>query len=277
MARNFILVAIFQAFVISFALAEAQDGVPRAKNAGIGPIGTLSSTQASASADPDPAPSPSPVPAPSPVPNGVPSPVNPAVPQSGVPQQASAQQQPSAGAGMPMMPMIPMVPYSPPNVEGAYGDDGGELYGGSGGGARGVYGGGASDNTPTASRNLGGRHPIVGPFKEEFDKCLNKVGLGSSCKFENWGIMGDKAHQRRRSCHNTGEAIDVGPIHCDGVKYDSKHPKFIEMAKCMANDTGDKFKVLFHTKQPPNLRYAPNHTGHMHIQLKTCVPQYGRG
>lgn len=285
MAKNLVLVAIFHAFVFPFTLAQADDGVPRAKNSGIGPIGTLSTTQTTASdpaldqdmdpdPDPDPAPSPSPSPAPSPAPNGVASPVNPAVPQSGVPQPAPGQQQPPAG--MPMMPMMPMMPgYSSPNID-DYGDDNDELYGGGGGGARGVYGG-ASDNTPTSSRTLTGGYKIVGPFKEEFDKCLAKVGLGTSCKFENWGIMGDKAHQRRRSCHNIGEAIDVGPIHCDGVKYDSKHPKFIEMAKCMANDTGNKFKVLFHMTEPPNLKKAPNHEGHMHIQLKTCIPQKGRG
>lgn len=283
MAKDLFLIAILHVVGIPFALADADQGVPRSANPTVGPVGIQVSTT-----NPDPNPAPSPSPSPSPVPvsapkaSGVPTTVNPVAPQNV--NQTPVQTSPSTG-GMPMIPMMPMMPaYSPPSgFDGDYGDDyGDELYGGgssSGGGSSGggSSGGGAPDNTPTASRAINGRHPIVGPFKEEFDKCLNKVGLSPSCKFENWGIMGDKAHQRRRSCHNTGEAIDVGPIHCDGAKYDSKHPKFLEMAKCMANNSGEKFKVLFHTAHPPNLRYAPNHTGHMHIQLKTCVPKYGGG
>jgi hypothetical protein len=127
---------------------------------------------------------------------------------------------------------------------------------------------GASESMVYA-QDLKSGHKILEPFKENFDKCTNKTGLGR-CKFKNMGIDGDDAHKARASCHNSGEAIDVGDLECDASRYDASSEKFFEVAKCMAHDTEKKLEVIFHKAEGENMKVVPGHEKHMHIQLKNC-------
>jgi hypothetical protein len=88
--------------------------------------------------------------------------------------------------------------------------------------------------------------------------------------------MGDKNHQARRSCHNAGEAIDVGPITCSGAQsFQSNSPQFFEIAKCLANDSNNELQVIFHKAEGPGMIRKSDHVGHMHVQLRHCNMVYG--
>lgn len=110
-------------------------------------------------------------------------------------------------------------------------------------------------------------------FREKFDECTKEVGIGTDCQFQNWGIEGDSGHAARRSCHNAGEAIDVGPITCGSTKYTPKDPKFQAMIRCFAEDKQDRFQVITSVMTAGgNIMHdgSGQHAGHMHIQLKFC-------
>lgn len=154
-----------------------------------------------------------------------------------------------------------------------------ELASGGGSGGGDFGGGGASGSwggAPTSASELSGGQSIVEPFKRNFERCAQENGLGT-CKFENMGIMGDAAHRARRSCHNAGEAIDVGPLTCTGAnKIATNHPKFFDMAKCLANNSNDELQVIFHRGEGKNMIRKSDHVGHMHVQLKNCRMIYGQ-
>ncbi len=116
-----------------------------------------------------------------------------------------------------------------------------------------------------------------GGFLEKFEECTVAVGIGSGCLFQNWGIVGDSDHASRASCHNAGEAIDVGPITCGGKTYTPKDSKFQDMIRCFAKDEKQRFQVI--TSVLPaghNIMRKGDHEGHMHIQLKCCNMAKGR-
>lgn len=128
---------------------------------------------------------------------------------------------------------------------------------------------------PTATSDLTTPFKILGPFKKYFDSCTGKAGLGS-CKFVNLGIKGDASHRARRSCHNSAQAIDVGPLTCSsGRRVLASDPLYFEVAKCMANDTGDELQVIFYKKEGQNMIQKSDHNNHMHIQIKRCSMVYG--
>lgn len=145
--------------------------------------------------------------------------------------------------------------------------------GDSGGyGAGGFQGTGGS--TPVGAKELGGPRKIIPPFRKWFDECTKKYG---DCKFQNWGIMGDASHRARRSCHNAGEAIDVGPITCSGGQsFKSNSEQFFNIAKCMANDSNNELQVIFYRAEGSNMIRKSDHSGHMHVQLKNCNMIYGQ-
>jgi len=139
-------------------------------------------------------------------------------------------------------------------------------------GADGHGGGGGS--TPVSPNDLNGPYRINPPFRKYFNECTKKYG---DCKFENWGIMGDAAHRARRSCHNAGEAIDVGPITCSSArKFDAKSEEFYQIAKCMAHNSNNELEVIFYKGEGRNMKRQSDHSGHMHIQLKNCNMIFGR-
>lgn len=132
------------------------------------------------------------------------------------------------------------------------------------------------ENIPsTAPTDLNTPFKILPPFRKYYDGCITKAGLGT-CRFVNLGIKGDASHQARRSCHNSAQAIDVGPLTCsNGRKIIASDPEFYEVAKCMANETNDELQVIFYKKEGPNMMQKSDHNNHMHIQLKNCSMIYG--
>lgn len=127
----------------------------------------------------------------------------------------------------------------------------------------------------TAPTDLGSPFKILAPFRTYYDGCITKAGLGT-CRFVNLGIKGDASHQKRKSCHNSAQAIDVGPLTCsNGRKIIASDPEFFEVAKCMANETNDELQVIFYKKEGPNMMQKSDHNNHMHIQLKNCSMIYG--
>jgi len=128
---------------------------------------------------------------------------------------------------------------------------------------------------PIASSDLNSPFRILAPFRKYFDGCIQKAGLGS-CRFVNLGIKGDASHQRRRSCHNSAQAIDVGPLTCStGGQILASDPRYFEVAKCMANDTNNELQVIFYKSEGPNMIRKSDHNNHMHIQLKNCAMTFG--
>lgn len=146
-------------------------------------------------------------------------------------------------------------------------------------GSGGVTGYGGQD---VGINGLNGNAPILEPFKRHFPKCTEKLGLGT-CNFKFLGTYGDAAHRARRSCHNAGEAIDVGlPFTCsNGATFNATDPRAMDVARCMAGDTGGELAVIFQdrTDSPGMIAGSPRgaHNGHMHIQLKNCRMVYGGG
>jgi hypothetical protein len=92
--------------------------------------------------------------------------------------------------------------------------------------------------------------PILGPFLEAHRSCA------SGCGYVSWGIWGDEAHQRRRSCHNSGEAIDIHAITCGGT-HKALSSRFDEYVDCMRGSLG----VIYR---------SANHYNHAHFQLNGC-------
>jgi hypothetical protein len=92
---------------------------------------------------------------------------------------------------------------------------------------------------------------IEAPFKAQHAKCA------PGCTYVSWGIWGDEAHKKRRSCHNSGEAIDIHAITCGGKQSAALSAKFDKYVACMKG----KFKVLYRQK---------DHFGHAHIQIPNC-------
>lgn len=152
---------------------------------------------------------------------------------------------------------------------------GGERMAGvDGHGHGGAYGYPGSANATAAGLN--GTARVEAPFKEYFPRCTRAVGLGE-CSFKHLGTFGDASHRARYSCHNSGDAIDVGfPFTCGGRTIQSTDPEAMAVAKCMAGNADNRFKVIFQDRTDPDV---PNlipggkrgqHNGHMHIQLNPC-------
>ena len=128
---------------------------------------------------------------------------------------------------------------------------------------------------PTGTADLTSPLAILGPFKKYFDGCTSTAGLGN-CKFVNLGVKGDAAHRARRSCHNSSQAIDVGPLTCSsGRKILASDPKYFDVAKCMANQTNNELQVIFYKSDGGNMIQKSDHNNHMHIQLKNCRMVFG--
>ncbi len=160
-------------------------------------------------------------------------------------------------------------------------------------GAPGGQDGGNKDGEIKTVNDMKGGQPIVEPFKKYFDKCAVKGINGGSasggaaggasgsngdvgkCKFKDMGIDRE-LHKGKPSCHHKGEAIDVGLVNCGGGDIDpqKQQDSYMEIAKCMATETDDTFKVIYRDQTPvANMmpgRDKGKHEDHMHIQLKSC-------
>lgn len=92
---------------------------------------------------------------------------------------------------------------------------------------------------------------ILAPFLAKHNSCA------SGCSYVSWGIWGDEAHQRRKSCHNSGEAIDIHAIRCRGKTHSGQSARFNSYVGCMRG----KFHVIYG---------SGDHENHAHIQLRNC-------
>ncbi len=168
-------------------------------------------------------------------------------------------------------------------LQGAFSSMGGSGASGSqnnevaGSGDSGTSSGGSSGLRPSGTGDMStSKFPIVGVFKKYFDGCLEKTGIGP-CKFVNLGILGDAAHRARRSCHNSGEAIDIGPLTCAGGKsISTTDPRFYNVARCMAHNTDNKLEIIYYKADGSNMIQKSDHSNHMHIQLKHCLMVTGQ-
>jgi hypothetical protein len=94
---------------------------------------------------------------------------------------------------------------------------------------------------------------VLAPFEARHKVCA------PGCSYVSWGIWGDKAHQARRSCHNSGDAIDIHAIRCNGKVQSPRTAaaRFQKYVGCMKGN----FNVIFGNRQ---------HRNHAHIELKNC-------
>lgn len=128
---------------------------------------------------------------------------------------------------------------------------------------------------PVSPSELTGLRKIIPPFQKWFGICTKNLGFGN-CRFENMGIMGDASHRARRSCHNSGEAIDVGTVTCSGgQRIAPKSAAYLNLANCMANDSSNELQVIYYKASGPNMIQKSDHDNHMHVQLKNCSMVYG--
>lgn len=100
--------------------------------------------------------------------------------------------------------------------------------------------------------------PILGPYLSRHRQCA------SGCSYVSWGIWGDKKHQQRQSCHNSGEAIDIHAIKCHGRTFAAKSARFGQYVQCMRG----KFYVIYG---------SGDHANHAHIQFHNCRKIKGNG
>lgn len=119
-----------------------------------------------------------------------------------------------------------------------------------------------------------GTAAIVPPFQKWFDVCTEKVGLGI-CKFKFLGIWGDANHMKRKSCHNSGEALDAGfPFDCTVAgKVVAESSQAMDVAKCLATQTGNAFGIIFRNQTPvPNMSRSSidPHLHHIHVKVRSC-------
>ena len=104
---------------------------------------------------------------------------------------------------------------------------------------------------PKGHLDLGGAAKIVKPFRSRHRACA------SVCSYVSWGIWGDSKHKKRRSCHNSGEAIDIHALRCNGRTHGPRSERFRAYVQCMRGS----FKVIFGKGK---------HTEHAHVQFKGC-------
>lgn len=118
--------------------------------------------------------------------------------------------------------------------------------------------------------------PVVRKLRIWIPKCFEKLGW-QSCQFQNEGTMGDANHDV--SCHNNGNAMDIGKIRCAdpvGEVDPPNDPRYMDMAKCMAAQTDNNFGVIYRDQRAaPNMMVGKNpgdHDKHMHIEIRGCRP-----
>ncbi len=80
--------------------------------------------------------------------------------------------------------------------------------------------------------------PIFSKFKSVFFDCA-PIGCDTG-RGHCFGTRGKK------SCHTTGDAIDLHSIRCNGQEYDSNHPVFVRIVKCIQTrfHKGRRWKAL---------------------------------
>lgn len=109
---------------------------------------------------------------------------------------------------------------------------------------------------PAMTQHLGNRGaPIMGPFLQAFRVCA------PGCSYTDWGVWGDIPHQKRKSCHNSGSAIDIHAITCNGKTHrgGTDSARFLQFRNCMQGRNG------LHT-----IHGSGKHKKHIDIALRSC-------
>lgn len=109
---------------------------------------------------------------------------------------------------------------------------------------------------PAMTQHLGKKNaPIMGPFTRAFNACA------PGCSYVDWGVWGDVRHQKKRSCHNTGSAIDIHAIKCNGKTYrgGTGNARFLQFRRCMHGRNG-----LY------TIHGSGDHKAHIDIALASC-------
>ncbi len=127
--------------------------------------------------------------------------------------------------------------------------------GGGPGAGPGMSPGGFPQSAPKGVFNApkDGSAPISGPFQAAFNKCA------PGCSYTSWGIWGDERHQARASCHNSGSAIDIHDVTCNGQTISPGTSAFGSFVQCMSSDP--TLYVIHGNAQ---------HQQHAHIALRSC-------
>lgn len=109
---------------------------------------------------------------------------------------------------------------------------------------------------PAMTNHLGSKGaPIMAPFLAAFNKCA------PGCSYIDWGVWGDERHKRKRSCHNSGSAIDIHAIKCNGKTHrgGTGDAKFLAFRSCMHGKNG-----LY------TIHGSGMHKEHIDIALASC-------
>ena len=105
----------------------------------------------------------------------------------------------------------------------------------------------------------GDRAPVWASFVSNFRKCAPGC---VPADYETFGTRG------KASCHNTGRAIDLGAIVCNGRTYEAiDGGRFTEFVGCMKS----KMKTLYHNGRD----VTRGHHDHVHFSIG-CVLAGGR-
>lgn len=91
--------------------------------------------------------------------------------------------------------------------------------------------------------------PAVAPFKKLFQRCAPSGCTGGQVQV----CRARGCRHNHGSCHNSGEAIDLISLRCDGQRYDAYTSKFAQFVRCAGNSQpidstnrrGRNWKVLF--------------------------------
>lgn len=108
---------------------------------------------------------------------------------------------------------------------------------------------------PAMTQHIPARNaPILGPFNRAFQQCC------PGGTYTSLGIWGDARHQRRRSCHNSGSAIDISAVRCPASgTARAGTQKFRNFVRCMGSREG-----LY------TIHGVKDHYGHVDIALRSC-------
>lgn len=129
-----------------------------------------------------------------------------------------------------------------------------------------VQGGQGGVFTDTSKRDRSA--PVFGPFQQVFQKCAPGCNAGRAHCY---------GSRNNRSCHPSGNAIDVHAIICDGRSYNAYTARFKEFVDCVKTKShgSTRWKTIFRQTTGRCASEKRNHTtchfDHAHFSLGCTV------